>query len=91
MNTQQQAALRRAARWVGLLGIVVSLMGCALVVWMSGVLTGQTWLGSGVVLAFFYQWIPITGGMMIAFWIVVAVWAHCQPEGSTRKALDDEQ
>lgn len=90
MNIHQWATLQRAARRVGLLGIVVSLIGCALVVWMSSIFTGQTWLGSGVVLEFFYQWIPTTGGMMIAFWIVVAVWAHCRPTESAIKAHDEE-
>jgi len=86
----------RTARTAGIIGIVA-----AVVSWGAAVMLTQTaayarWLAGGglamqVLYAVLSTGLPVLGGTLVAFWIVVAIWSRTRDpqDGAPTEAGDD--
>ncbi|MCL2482903.1 MAG: hypothetical protein FWF43_05730 [Propionibacteriaceae bacterium] len=80
MARHENDSIRRIAKWSGLVGLAASLLGFVVLVGLSYV-PGKWLAGLGfgakvisVLSAFVYTGIPMAGGVLVAFWVVVVVW-----------------
>jgi len=90
MDMSKWAPLRHTAKLIGFIGIAASLTSWVLLVLLYSLWLKTTlWVGSDLVVWLLGSGVPMTGGVMAAFWIGVVVWTHHQTTHSPKEINSD--